>query len=119
MGRSKETNRYIFYHPPSKQQFTSVDFSFDKTLAAAPTFNLQYDGGLFSNKFDEGSTFHWPPVFVPEQQVFVITTTPHIKATIMIIPGNNDNIYTVMYDNNRGLHQHLEDDIFNIDSSPS
>ena len=95
MGRSKESNSDIFYHPPSKQQFTSIDFIFDETLAAGPTFNLQYNGGLFFNKFNKGSISHQPPIFVPHQQVFVTTTSPPTKATIMTIPGANTYIYTV------------------------
>ena len=88
-------------------------------LAAGPTFKYQYDGGLYFNKFDEGSTFHCPLVFVPEQKVFVTMTTLPITVTIMKIPGTNDNIYKVMYDNNKGLHQHLEDDLSDVDTSTS
>ena len=34
----------------------------------------------------------------------------------MTIPSDNDNIYTVIYDNNKELHQHFEDDLFDIDT---
>ena len=121
VGRSKELNCLLFYHPPTQQTFTSEDFRIDETLAAGPTFSLQYDGGLFVNKFTNDNPSSSPTTFLPDQKVF-IKQTPNYKiipASIIAIPHSTEDIYTVSYQNNGGIHQHNSTDIYPQDPSLS
>ena len=51
IGRSSTSTALEFYHPPTKQIYSSSVYKLDTTLAAGPLFNLHYDGGLFFNTY--------------------------------------------------------------------
>ena len=56
VGRSLESNCLLFFHLPSSQTFTSDDFRFNETLAAGPSFNVQYDWGAVLQQIQRTNT---------------------------------------------------------------
>ena len=111
VGRSDESNCLVFYHPPTKQMFTSEDFRLDESLAAGPAFGLHYDGGLFINKYVDNNEHFRPPTYAPDQRVFIHKGNSIIPSTILTIPEPHSTIYTVIYDTTKDIHQHDESEI--------
>ena len=65
VGKSEIANCLDFYHPPTKQIYTSAVYKLDPTLAAGPLFNLAYDGGLFFNVHHNDEDIHRVPTYTP------------------------------------------------------
>jgi len=112
IGRSNTTNTPEFYHPTTKQIITSNAYKLDETLTPGPAFNLPYDGGFYFNKYSQGNEHNRPPLFTPNQQVFIKTKNDkYISTKIVTIPMLDDQIYTISYPDG-SLHQHEASEIF-------
>ena len=117
LGRSDISHALEFYHPHTKRVLTSAIFRLDETLTAGPSFGLPYDGGFYFHKFVDTSTQYIAPTFEPKEKVFVNTPLGDTTGTILTIPLQNDNIYTIQL-NDGSMHQYLERDIRKI-STPT
>ena len=116
IGKSDETTAFEFYHPPSKQIFSSAVYRLDTTLAAGPIFNLHYDGGLFFNTYYNEADANRPPQFTVDQQVFFQPNQQEFKyipAKILAIPLDSTNIYTLQRNDNLNIIQMPEQRIKN------
>ena len=116
IGRSNISHALEFYHPQTKRVLTSAIFRLDETLTAGPSFGLPYDGGFYFHKFVDTSSQHIAPTFEPKEKVLVRTPSGELNGTIITIPLQNDNIYTVQL-NDGSMHQYLEKDINKISQS--
>ena len=75
-----------FYHPPTRQLLYSDDFVFDSNLCPGPTFNLDYDDGLYLHKckdyHDEDNITPYPPNY----QMFALSSrSPDTYTTCKIL----------------------------------
>ena len=111
VGRDTSTKAFLFYHPGTKRTLTSDDFTINESLPSRPAFRLEYDGGLYFNRYTDFNDKLRPPQFIPDQQVFITTHTPHIQAQILTIPSSPiDRIYTVKHPDD-SIHQYMEHEI--------
>ena len=110
VGRSDHTNTLLFYHPSTKKILTSARYKLDERLAAGPTFNLQYDGGMHFSKYCDYNAQIQPPTFAPSTTVYVKHNNSYIEAEVITIPMNEQQPYTVQYKDG-SLHQHTEQDL--------
>ena len=110
IGRSNTTNTPEFYHPSTKQIITSNAYKIDETLTPGPAFNLPYDGGFYFNKYSQGNDHNRPPIFTPNQIVYIKSSNEYIPTKIITIPMLDDQIYTVSYPDG-SIHQHEASDI--------
>ena len=117
VGKSEKTTGLEFYHPPSKQIITSAVYRLDPTLAAGPIFDLNYDGGLFFNTYFNEADQHRPPQFTVNQTVYFQpnTSAPFIKAKILSIPMDSNNIFTIQRADNLNIIQMPESRLSNSD----
>ena len=113
IGRSDISHALEFYHPQTKRVLTSAIFRLDETLTAGPSFGLPYDGGFYFHKFVDTSSQYIAPTFEPKEKVLVSTPSGEITGTIVTIPLQNDNIYTIQL-NDGSMNQYLEKDITKI-----
>ena len=115
VGRDTTSNACLFYHPGTQRTITSDEFVLDETLAAGPAFHLDYDGGLYFNKYSDHSDKIRPPFFSPEQTVFTTTTSLPLQGKIITIPQSPTNrIYTVQLLDG-SLHQFVEHELSSVD----
>ena len=70
-------------------------------LAAGPTFNLHYGGGLYFNKYNETTPITKTPTFSPDQKVFL--SPSGIPATVLTILSDDGTKYTLLYDNTHDI----------------
>ena len=119
VGRDPFSNACLFYHPGTQRTITSDEFVIDETLCAGPAFHLEYDGGLYFNKYSDHSDTIRPPLFTPDQTVFSTTTTPALQGKILTIPSSPTNrIYTIQLLDG-SIHQILKHDLSPIDPALS
>ena len=74
LGCSDVSNLLTFYHPPSKQFFSSATYCLVSNLAAGPLFNLPYDGDIFFNTYHNNTDTH-------RSQIYQLNSTVYIKLT--------------------------------------
>ena len=119
IGRDDTSNQLEFFHPPSRQLVYSDDFVLDKHLCSGPTFNLDYDGGLYINKYKDYQDDENISPFPPDHSMFVQTSSnPQTfkPCTILRIPEQYGDTYTVRYDNG-DIHQHGHWDLYDYNPS--
>ena len=104
IGRSSKSHTYEFYHPATKKIISSSIYRIDETIPSGPTFNLQYDGGLYFNKFNENYKTTKSPTYKVHDKAYVIQNNQILPVKIITIPITNDEIYTVQFQNN-SIHQ--------------
>ena len=121
ISRDENSNQLEFYHPPTRQLLYSDDFVLDKNLCSGPTFKLDYDGGLYINKYkdytDENNILPYPPnhnMFVQSSD----TPTVYTACKILRIPEKYGDKYTVVYDNG-DIHMHGHWDLFDYNPNNS
>ena len=98
IGRSTTSNCVEFYHPPSKQVLTSADYRIDPTLAAGPTFNMNYDGGLFFNTYHNEADTHIMSTHALDTTVYVKlnhNSNIHVAAKVIGISQKESDLYTL------------------------
>jgi hypothetical protein len=99
IGKSQHSTGLDFYHPPTKQTYTSSVYKLDPTLAAGPMFDLHYDGGLFFNVYHNEADDHMAPTFAPDQIVYFqpkANENKYIQAKVLGIPlGDKHEIYSL------------------------
>ena len=83
-ARDPFSNACLFNHPGTQRTITSDEFVIDDTLCAGPAFHMDYDGGLYCNKYFDHSDSVRPPLFAPEQTVYSITTTPALMEKFLL-----------------------------------
>ena len=111
MCREINYNCLQFYHPPTKQFILSNTYHLDPTLAAGPTFDLSYDGGLLFNNYDITEDIHHPPGFnvvtkVWYKQSIKDTYPNYIQAKIISISTDHtSDLYTVKFLAASGIHK--------------
>ena len=76
IGRDPKSAAFQFYHPGTKTTITSDSFTLDDTLPSGPAFNLEYDGGLYFNRYCDFNDRLRPPQFQPDQTVWVTSFDP-------------------------------------------
>ena len=119
IGRDDTSNQMQFFHPPSRQLIYSDDFVLDKNLCSGPTFNLDYDGGLYLHKYRDYQDDENISPFPPDHSMFVQSSSSPITYTpckILRIPDKYGDMYTVVYDNG-DIHQHGHWDLYDYDPS--
>jgi len=104
IGRSSKSHTYEFYHPATKKIISSSIYRIDETIPAGPTFNLQYDGGMYFNKFNENYKVNKSPTYSVNENAFVLQNNHSLQVKIIAIPITNDDIYTVQFQNG-SIHQ--------------
>ena len=95
---------------------TSNDFTLDGSLPSGPAFRLEYDGGLYFNKYTDFIDKLRPPQFTPKQTVYIISQSPAIQGEILTTPTSPiDRIYTVKHTVDDTIHQYIENEISTSD----
>ena len=111
VGRDTTSNAYLFYHPGTKRTLTSDDFTLDESLPSGPAFRLDYDGGLYFNRYTDFNDKLRPPPFLPQQQIFINSTSPPTKGEVITVPSSPiDRIYTIKHEDD-SMHQYMEYEI--------
>ena len=105
VGKSSVSDGLEFYHPPSRQIITSSDFKLDTTKPSGPAFNLKYDGGLFFNLYDNDAETIRPPGIDINTTVFVKHYDPPKPATVLAVPFDESDVYTVQFQQDGSIHQ--------------
>ena len=105
VGKSTTSDGMEFYHPPSKQIITSSDYKLDITKPSGPTFNLQYDGGIFFNLHNNDADVLRPPGIDINTMVYVQGYTPPKPATVIAVPFDESDVYTVQFIQDGRIHQ--------------
>ena len=114
IGRDPKSAAFQFLRPGTKKTLTSDSFTLDDTLPAGPTFGLTYDGGLYFNRYCEFNDKLRPPMFTPNQPIFVNALDPPQQATILTVPTSHvDPVYTVQL-SDQSIHQFTEDMLTDI-----
>ena len=88
----------------TKKIITTATYQLDETLPTGPAFGLQYDGGLFFNKYCENSEQNKAPSHSPESKVYLQINNNVIEVEIIAIPTKDDGIYSVQYPDGQ-IHQ--------------
>jgi len=109
VGKSEKSNALLFYHPATKQLITSTRYKIDETLCPGPAFGLEYEGGLYFNKYCQNSEVYKPPLFPPQSTVFLNQDGSVKTAEIIAVPINDD-LYTLQYEDG-SIHQHSESEL--------
>ena len=97
IGRSTKSHTYDFYHPPTKKIITTSIYRIDETIPAGPTFNLQYDGGMYFNKYHENHQINKSPTYTTDETAYIVQNNHVLDVKIIAIPITNDDIYTVQF----------------------
>ena len=119
IGRDDTSTQLEFFHPPSRQLIYSDDFVLDKNLCSGPAFNMDYDGGLYLNKYRDYQDDENISPFPPHHSMFVQTSSSppsFTPCTILRIPDKYGDSYTVKY-HNGDIHQHGHWDLYDYDPS--
>lgn len=106
-----------FYHPPSKQLITSADYKLDVTKPPGPTFNLHYDGGIFFNLHNNDADMLRPPGIDINTMVYVQGYTPPQPATVITVPFDESDVYTVQLTNDGSIHQFNSSSLLDYDNN--
>ena len=117
LGRDDVSNQLEFFHPPTRQLLYSDDFVFDKNLCPGPTFNLDYDGGLYINKYKDYQDDENISPYPPDYTMFAKSSSnpdAYTPCKILRIPEKYGDTYTVTYPNG-DIHQHPHWDLFDYD----
>ena len=115
VGRDPSSTSFLFYHPGTQKTLTSDTFTIDETLPSGPAFRLEYDGGLYFNRYTDFNDKIRPPLFIPEQTVFITSHNPPLKATILTVPTSPiDRVYTVTLDDG-SIQQLFENELSHTD----
>jgi len=109
VGRSNKSNAVLFYHPTTKQLLTSTRYKLDEVHTAGPAFGLQYEGGMYINKYIDKARQNDAPAFNPETTVYLKHNGNIIQAEVITVPLSND-LYTIQYED-ESIHQHKEMDL--------
>jgi len=104
VGRSDKSNILQFYHPQTKKTISSSRCIFDETLVAGPTFGFQYEGGLYVNKYCDGTIQNKAPTYKPQQKVKVQIQNKKYDAYVIATPGFDDTTYTLQMSDG-SIHQ--------------
>ena len=99
LGCAPQSNCYYFYHSTTKRNVYLDDFKLDETCFAGPTFNLNYNEGIYLNSCDNLNNNLSPPEFPPESTVYLQSCSPAIPETILQISDQNSDIYTIKLPN--------------------
>ena len=119
LGRDDVSNQLEFFHPLTRQLLYSDDYIFDKNLCPGPTFNLDYDGGLYLNKYKDYQDEDNISPFPPNYSMFAQSSTSppsYTPCKIVRIPEKYGDTYTVSYPNGN-IHQHPHWELFDYDPS--
>ena len=91
VGKCPKSDGLLFFHPPSKQTFTSATYKFDTFLPAGPQFNEKYDGTFVMTTLQDMENVHLLPTHQQGATVYVKSTSGiHQEAKILSIPLNED-----------------------------
>ena len=119
IGRDPKSAAFQFYHPSTKKTPTSDSFTIDDTLPSGPAFGLNFDGGLYFNRYCDFNDKLRPPQFIPDQTVFVTSFDPPRQGTVLTVPTSNTKpIYSIQLNDN-SIHQFTEDLLTDTDPSLS
>lgn len=66
-------------------------------------------------KYDDFNDTIRPPCFKPDQQIYIMTSTPPIPAKIITIPTMDANIYTVQLSSDLSIHHYPGQDLLDYD----
>ena len=119
LGRDDVSNQLEFFHPPTRQLLYSDDYIFDKHLCPGPTFNLDYDGGLYLLKYKDHQDEDNISPFPPNYAMFALTSTSpdtYAPCKILRIPERYSDTYTVTYADGN-IHQHPHWELFDYNPS--
>ena len=119
LGRDDASNQLEFFHPPTRQLLYSDDYILDKNLCSGPTFNLDYDGGLYLHKYKDHHDEDNISPFPPNHSMFVRSLTSPDKyssCTILRIPERYGDTYTVSLPNG-DIHQFSHWELYDYDPS--
>ena len=109
VGRSAHSTALEFYHPPTKQIYSSSVYKLDPTLASGPIFGLHYNGGLFFNTYHNEADLHIAPTFATGQIVYFQPQTEnevHVQAKVIGVPlDESTEIYTLQRSDNKNIIQ--------------
>ena len=119
LGRDDASNQLEFYHPPTRQLLYSDDYILDKNLCSGPTFNLDYDGGLYLHKYKDHQDEENISPFPPGHAMFVQSSTAkdtYTPCKILRVPERYGDTYTVALSNG-DIHQYGHWQLFDYDPS--
>ena len=119
VGKSSRSDGLEFYHPQTKHTITSSDFRLDPTQRAGPVFNLNYDGGIFFNVYDNDADKFFPPGLDIKTQVYVTTYDPPQHGEILAVPIDDSDIYTVQIYQDGSIHQFPSSQLLEYDPRAS
>ena len=110
IGKSTHSTALEFYHPPTKQIYSSSVYKLDPTLAAGPVFDLHYDGGLFFNTYHNEAEQSIVPTYTIDQNIYFQpkthdTTPTYTQGKILGLPLDNTDIYTIQRLDNMNIIQ--------------
>ena len=80
VGRDPTSAAYLFYHAGTKRTLISDDFTIDESLPSGPAFRLEYDGGLYFNRYTDYNDKLRPPQFIPQQKIYM---SHHVTPTCL------------------------------------
>lgn len=79
---------FLFYHPGTKKPLISDTFTLDETLPSGPAFRLDYDDGLYFNRYTDFNDKLRLPPFIPQQKKFITSQSPPLTGTVLTIPAS-------------------------------
>ena len=107
IGKSSHSSALEFYHPPTKQIYSSSVYKLDPTLASGPIFDLHYDGGLFFNTYHNEADTNISTTFAQDQIVYfqpsTTDNTAYVKAKVIGIPLDDSTIYSIQRQDNLNI----------------
>ena len=115
VDRDEKANAFKFFYPGTQRTIVSDRFKIDEALTSGQTFGLHYDGGFYFNKYNDFNDTIRPPCFKPDQQIYIMTSTPPIPAKIITIPTMDANIYTVQLSSDLSIHHHPGQNLLEYD----
>ena len=94
-----------------------VYYKFILGKPAGPVFNLKYDGGIFFNVINSETDMFVQPDFELQSQVFVNEYTPPLPATVISVPFDESDLYTVQFSQDGSIHQFPLESLSSSDST--
>ena len=77
-------------------------------ISSKNAFNLEYDGGLYFNRYCDFNDKLRPPQFQPDQTVWITSFDPPKEGKIITVPSSNLNpIYSIQFNDN-SIHLTLD-----------
>eukprot|EP00957_Ditylum_brightwellii_P211186 15365865-Ditylum_brightwellii.AAC.2 len=93
VGKCSKSDAFLFYDPKTKQEITSIDFTYDSTLPTGPIFGLQYEQSITINCLSDGYK-HIAPLYPPE--LLVRINKSDTIATVVHVPTQCEPVYTLL-----------------------